>query len=89
MNTINIQIEMISVCSADGHITPLRFRLEDEENCLQTVSISQVMYAKPIRYAGIDAIQYLCKAILEEKERVFELRYTIKTHRWSLFRVVY
>ena len=85
---MNIQIEMISVCSADGQITPLRFRLEDEENCLRTVAISQVMCAKPIQYAGIDAIQYLCKAVLEERERIFELRYTIRTHRWCLFRVV-
>lgn len=86
---MNIQIEMICVCATDGKLTPLRFRMEDEEHSLQTVSIAQVLVAKPIQYAGIDAIQYLCRAILSGRERVFELRYTIKTHRWTLFRVVY
>ena len=86
---MNLQIEMISVCAADGRLTPLRFRLENEEHCLQTVSVLQVLSAKHIQYAGIDALQYLCKAIIDERERLFELRYTIKTHRWSLFRMVY
>jgi len=86
---VNLQIEMISVCAADGRLTPLRFRVENEEHCLQTVSVLQVLSTKHIQYAGIDALQYLCKAIIDERERLFELRYTIKTHRWSLFRMVY
>ena len=86
---MNLQIEMISVFAADGSITPLRFRLENEAQCLETVVISQVVCVKPICFAGIDAIQYLCKAIVEGKEKLFELRYTVKTHRWTLFRVVY
>lgn len=86
---MNLQIEMISVFAADGSITPLRFRLENEEHCLQTIPITQVVCVKPICYAGVDAIQYLCKAIVAEKEKLYELRYTVKTHRWTLFRVVY
>lgn len=86
---MSLQIEMISVCGTDGKLTPLRFRMEDEGQCLQTVAITQIVCAKPIQYAGIDAIQYLCKARVEGREKLFELRYTIATHRWSVFRVVY
>ncbi len=86
---MNLQIEVISVFAADGTITPLRFRMEDEAHCLQTVIISQVVCATPIQYAGIDAIQYLCKAHTDDRERLFELRFTVRTHRWTLFRVVY
>ena len=86
---MNVQVEMICVCGADGKLTPLRFRMENEERCLQTVVITQVLVSKSIQYAGIDAIQYLCKVLADEKEHVFELRYTLKTHRWSIFRVVY
>ena len=86
---MNLQIEVISVFAADGTITPLRFRMEDEAHCLQTVIISQVVFATPIQYAGIDAIQYLCKAHTDDRERLFELRFTVRTHRWTLFRVVY
>lgn len=86
---MNLQIEMLCVCATDGKLTPLRFRMEDEEHCLQTVAVTQVLVEKPIQYAGIDAIQYLCKVMLCEKERMLELRYTLKTHRWTVFRVVY
>lgn len=86
---MNLPVEMICVCGADGKLTPLRFRIEDEDHCLQTTVISQVLCSKPIQYVGVEAIQYLCKAICEGKERVFELRYTLKNHAWTLFRVVY
>ncbi len=86
---MNLPIEMICVCSADGNLIPLRFRMEDEDHCLQTVVIEQVLCSKPIQYVGVEAIQYLCKAKNEGKERLFELRYTVKSHAWTLFRVVY
>lgn len=89
MDLLNLPVEMISVCTADGNITPIRFRLEDDEHRLQIIAIRQVVCAKPIQYAGIDAIQYLCKATVDGKEKLFELRYTVRTHRWTLFRVVY
>lgn len=86
---MNLPIEMICVCGADGAMEPLRFRMENEEKCLQTVSVSQVLCSQSIQYAGVDAVQYLCKAVCDEKEHMFELRYTLKTHTWTLFRVVY
>ncbi len=86
---MNRQLELLSVCASDGTLTPLRFRMEDDAHCLQTVVITKVISYKSIQYAGIDAIQYLCKAHLSGKERLFELRYFVKTHSWSLFRTVY
>lgn len=84
-----MNVEMISVCGADGRITPIRFRMEGEDREMHVVPISQIMYCNPIQYAGIDALQYLCKGRVREEERLFELRYTLKTHCWSIFRVVY
>lgn len=86
---MNLPIEVISVFSADGAVTPLRFRLEDEAHCLQTVAITHILCVKPIQYAGVDAIQYLCKSKVEGREKLYELRYMVRTHRWCLFRVVY
>ncbi len=84
-----MNVEMISVCSADGKLTPIRFRMEGEDQELQVVPILRVMSCNPVHYAGIDAIQYLCKGKVREQEKLFELRYTLKTHCWSIYRVVY
>lgn len=88
-NGVNLEIEMISVFAADGGITPLRFRIENELHGKETIIISKVVSEKPIQYAGIDAIHYLCKAVTGNQNRLYELRYTISTHRWTLFRVLY
>lgn len=87
-NIVNRQIEMISVCAADGALTPIRFRMEDGEHMLRTVPIRQVVCSRPISYAGVEAIQYLCKTQLGQQEALLELRYTVRTHRWTLFRAV-
>ena len=84
-----MNVEMISVCGADGKLTPIRFRMEGEDQELQVVPILRIMSCNPICYAGIDAIQYLCKGKVQDREKVFELRYTLKTHCWSIYRVVY
>ena len=82
-------LQNVRVKQPDGSLTPLRFRLENEEHQLCTVAIRQVVYSNRIQYAGVDAIQYLCKAEVQGREKLFELRYAIRSHSWCLFRVVY
>ena len=85
----SVQIEMISVCGVDGNLTPLRFRLEDEEHQLLRIDIDEVVSMKPIQFVGIEAQIFLCRATVKGKEWMFELKYTIRTHCWCLFRRVY
>ena len=85
----NKPVDVISVCSAGGEIQPLRFRMEDEQHQLLRIDIDEVISMKPIQYVGIEAQIFLCKAKVKGKERLFELKYTIPTHSWCLFRRVY
>lgn len=89
MDALNLQVEMISVCSTDGQLKPLRFRFEDAEHRLQTVSITEILCDKEICYVGIEAFQYVCKGIMDGAEKMFELRYTVRSHKWILFREIY
>ena len=89
MEEKNRPVEMISVCSTEGQILPVRFRFETAERSIRTVQISEVISSKEICYVGIEAIIYVCKATMEERERLLELKYTVRTHRWVLFRVIY
>lgn len=84
-----IQIEMISVCSFEGKLRPLRFRFEDEEKCLQTISVTQVIDRREITYVGVEYFLFICKGTMQERERLFELRYAVRSHRWELFRMLY
>ena len=82
-------VDVISICSADGQIRPLRLRMEDEEHSLLRVDIDEVISVKQIQYVGIEAFVFLCRAMVREKQWLFELKYTIRSHSWVLQRMVY
>ena len=85
----NQPVDVISVCSADGQIRPLRLRMEDEEHQLLRVDIDEIISMKPVQYVGIEAQIFLCKATVQGRKWLFELRYTIRSHSWCLLRKVY
>ena len=85
----NLPVDVISVCSADGEIRPLRLRMEDEEHQLLRVDIDEIISTKPIQYVGIEAQIFLCKAMVKGKQWLFELKYTIRTHCWCFYRRAY
>ncbi|MEE1328113.1 MAG: hypothetical protein UHS47_06170 [Oscillospiraceae bacterium] len=85
----NQPVDVISVCSANGDIKPLRLRMEDEEHQLLRVDIHEIISMKPIQFVGIEAQVFLCKSIVQGKEWLFELKYTIRTHTWCILRKVY
>ena len=85
----NQPVDVISVCTADGEIRPLRLRMEDEQHQLLRVDIEEIVSMKPVQYVGIEAQIFLCKACVKGKEWLFELKYTIRSHNWCLYRRVY
>lgn len=84
-----LPIQMISCCSADGELQPLRFRFEDRAHAMHTASVVCILDIRRMNYVGIESIDFLCKALLEEKETLCELRYCIRSHRWELLREMY
>ena len=81
-------VDVIAICSADGQIRPLRFRIEDETHQLRRVDIDEVISVKQVQYVGIEAYVFLCRATMQQKQWLFELKYTIRTHVWCLHRSV-
>ncbi|MBE6917542.1 MAG: hypothetical protein E7470_06580 [Ruminococcaceae bacterium] len=86
MEQKNCPVDVISMCSADGEIRPLRLRLENDAHQLQRIDIDEVISVKQVQYVGIEAQIFLCRATLQGKKALFELRYTIRTHSWCLLR---
>lgn len=84
MNQQICPVDVISVCSASGELRPLRLRMEDEDHQLLRIDIEEVVSVKEIPYVGVEATIFLCRATVWEKKWLFELKYTIRTHTWSL-----
>lgn len=85
---INAPVDVISMCSAGGEIRPLRLRMETEDHKLLRVDIDEVISSKKIQYVGIEAQMFLCRATVRDRQWLFELKYTIRSHSWCLMRKV-
>ena len=82
-------VDVIAVCSANGDIRPLRFQMEDEKHQLLRIDIEEVVSSKFVQYVGIEAWVFLCRATMQGRQRLFELKFTIRSHSWQLMRKVY
>ena len=82
-------VDVISLSSANGDIQPLRLRIEDERHQLLRVDIDEIISCRKIQFVGIEALVFLCRATVRDKKWLFELKYTIRSHTWSLLRKVY
>ena len=49
----NQPVDVISVCSANGDIQPLRLRMEDEEHQLLRIDILEIISMKPLQFLGM------------------------------------
>ena len=81
-------VDVISMCSADGNTRPLRLRMEGDDHQLIRVDIDEVISVKQVQYVGIEAYVFLCRATVEQRRWLFELKYTIRTHMWCIHRSV-
>lgn len=79
-------VDVISVCSAQGQIRPLRIRLEDEDRCPVRIDVIEVVRSRKIEYVGAEAEIFLCRATVYGYPWLFELKYSIRSHTWCLFR---
>ena len=89
MEQKNKPVDVIAMYSAAGDIRPLRMRMEDEHHQLLRIDIDEVVSVKEIQYVGIEARIFLCRATVQGKKWLFELKYTIRSHSWCLLRKVY
>lgn len=83
------KVEVIAAWDTCGGIKPLRLRFEDEHHQLIRLDIDRVLSTRKVSYVGIEAIIFLCRATLEDRERAFELKYAIGAHSWELMRWIY
>ena len=81
-------VDVISLCSTSGEIKPLRLRVEENEENIR-IDIREVISVKEIPYVGVEAKIFLCRAVLHGRECMLELKYSIRSHSWTLLGKVY
>ncbi len=83
---INLPIQVIAYVDAQGRLKPLRFRYEDRLSQFHTAYVREVTTRKEITFVGVEAQTFVCRVQEDGLERVYELKYAFRQHRWTILR---
>ena len=86
MERIMRHVDVIAVCSAEGEIRPLRLRMPGRDEEMIRVNIEEVVDVEEISYVGAEAKIFLCRARIEGREALLEMKYSFRSHCWCLLR---
>lgn len=81
-------VDVISVCSAEGDIRPLRMRFMNEAEELQRADIEEVIRIDQVPYVGVEAFVFLCRVKMGSRRHLMELKYSIRSHTWWVLRIL-
>ena len=79
-------VDVISVCSAEGEIRPLRLRMADECQELVRMNIDEIISRKEIPYVGVEATVFWCRGSMWGRRYLLELKYSFRNHTWYLLK---
>ncbi len=81
-------VDVISVCSTEGKIRPLRLRMADEQEAYFRIDIEEILSTREITYVGAEATVFLCRGTVWGRRWLIELKYTMRSHTWYLIRKI-
>lgn len=87
MKVVAKPVEMIAYFEDLGHITPIRFRIQEEGQEPVTIKVDQVCSMDLEKFAGNRMYVFKCQSVIEGVERPYELKYDLATCRWMLFKI--
>lgn len=86
MKVVGKRVEMISHFSEDGKINPIKFRFKDNEVYV-IVKINKIITTKLEALCGNKMLIFTCSAIVNNVEKIFEIKYDIEGHSWLLYKI--
>ncbi len=81
------QIEVISMTGIKGNIIPLRLRIEQDDESIQVIKIDRIIDRATEKLAGNNKLVFTCRSLINDTERLFEIKYEIATCKWVLFKI--
>ncbi len=87
MKVLNKPVEMIVAFEDEKFPRPMKFRFRLEDESLIVVPVDRILTQHELKIAGNRLICYTCQSVIAETERLYELRYEMKTCRWVLYKM--
>lgn len=78
---------MVVWYSLDGSPHPIRFRCQGDEGEKIVIKIDRVVKIDKEKIAGNEILIFRCESVIEGVQKIFEIKYELKTCRWVLFKI--
>lgn len=80
-------VDMVCWFEKTGIPHPLRFKVINEDESEAVIRVDRVITLDKERLAGNDILVFKCQSVINNMQRVFELKYELKTCKWILFKM--
>ena len=87
MKILSQPIEVISYTDNKGDIRPLRFRLQVGDEKIEVIKIDKVIVKETEKLAGNNMIVFKCQSLIDNAEKLFEIKYELRTCKWILYKI--
>lgn len=86
MKVVGKRVEMIAYFEEDGKIKPIRFRFK-EDDVYKVIKINKIITIEMEKLCGNKMWVYTCSAIINNMEKIFEIKYDIEGCSWILYKI--
>lgn len=87
MKVLMKSVDMICLSSSEGEIRPLKFRLRESSGESRIVKIDRIISRKEEKIAGNRMLVFTVQSVIDDTERIYEMKYEIQTFRWYLYKL--
>ena len=87
MKVVAKNIEVIAYFTEEGKITPLKFRIKNENGEYQTIKIEKVVDTKLERLCGNNAKVFTCQSNIDGIVKIYEIKFIIESSNFILFKI--
>lgn len=87
MKVVRKPIDMIAKFAQDGTITPVKFRILNEDESWKEIKIDNIISRDIEKFAGNKMLVFNCQSLLNDQMRLYQLKYEIDSCKWMLFKI--
>ena len=87
MKVLAWPIEVIVWFNNSGIPTPLKIRMENSDELNQVIKVDRVIQFDKEKVAGNILYVFKCQSVIENIEKIYELKYELSTCKWMLFKI--
>jgi len=80
-------IDMIAWFTTDGSPNPVKFKIKNDDESETIINVDRVIFKDIEKLAGNKMILFRCQSVINDVDKLYELKYEINTCKWMLYKM--